>query len=180
MGFFAMVPYAALVAVGGFSLEASPVCHTYPGMMRCGAGQVEKIAFVGQVNLMNTIVQNDTDVKGMLSANQASFNEVLVHGKADLLNTKVKGLFHIDGYLSANNSVFHTILANTNKMKLFSSVVDSIQIQSTSQSSELHLHGQTQVNGNIEFLGYPGKVYRSSGVTLNGRVLGAEVIEVNL
>tara|TARA_B100000524_G_C23622815_1_gene360399 strand:+ start:454 stop:981 length:528 start_codon:yes stop_codon:yes gene_type:complete len=174
-----MIPYAALVAAGGFSLDASTTCHTYPGMMRCGIGEVEHISFVGQVSTMGTQVQKSTDVKGLFSANQSTFHDVDIHGKADMHQCQVGGDFNISGYLSSDRCHFGSISANSNRIKLTDTVVDSMQIRSDSTGPELHLIGKTEVRGNIDFLGYPGKIFCSKSSSIQGQVYGAEVIFIN-
>ena len=174
-----MMPIALLMVTGGFASHSISSCQTSYGQIDCGAEMIDQLSLVGKVSLSGTHVKGDAQIKGSLSANQAQLNHLRVEGQALLSNSQVSGSMYIDGYLSSDHVAFGPIVANSHRMRLSDSQVDSIRIQSTGSSPELHLLGKCQVKGDIEFTGDFGKVYRSSASTLGGNVKGGQIIEID-
>lgn len=168
-----------MILAGSVSTGFADVCKIEPGSVTCGKGTVSELSGNGMVTVSGTTVTGDTNVNGLLRADDANFGSLQVNGSASLTECTINNTADIKGTLNASSTKFENILDVYSSLSRFinSKMNNNLHIHHNDAKKQLvYLDNNTEVNGDIIFDDGNGEVVVRGGSKIAGKVIGGQAI----
>ena len=144
-------------------------CVNSPAITTCRDGEIDSLTRTGLVDLKDIKVKGLTKVSGTLIAKNCGLAAIEVHGMSTIKTSKISDDSYFYGMLQANNSKFEgSLIINSKNAEIASSYTRSIRINS-SNTATINLKN-SQINGDITFVGSEGIVLCNEGCHISGKI----------
>lgn len=177
--YLSMVLGGVLTGVSGGVWAKEAACMQQFGTMVCGAGTTQEIDASGIVSLQGTEVLGRTRVRGNLLAEEAKLQQLSVQGNASLLHCDINGVSEIEGAFRSRSCHFsQPIHVSGNQVWLAGTELPGLTVRvGASGISTVVLKEQSQVRGDIHFVGGEGRVVLSQGSQVGGKIVGGRRVQ---
>lgn len=169
--------YLLLFTSSLFASENNP-CKKENGQLYCESATLDHYNGHGLVNLNTSTINHNCQIKGILTAKQTTMGTLCITGQGFLDHVKVLNQVKINGTLEINQTqILGTIKANSDHIKATASQLKKVEISAHYHTPSLYLSEATTVDGDIVFIGMPGRVLASADSQLAGKVVNGEWIK---
>lgn len=153
---------------------------TVNGSLTAEESQFQDLTVNGQVELDEVQIKGRASIHGALKAKESRIQHLNVSGAVELEEVEIAGPAAITGRLKAEKTKFLgplSVVSNQIELSESEAMTIRVEVVQPPQEQIVKLEDQSRVIGNIEFVAGNGKVMVEKGSTLEGRVIGGQLIQ---